>query len=99
MACATRAGGRERSGEQGFGESPVASRVPVPPSAQRSSVARRLVYRGYDILPAPEGSGWAAWILARDVPYGRVSGHPSDVAAVRAAKEVIDRREAQPDNR
>jgi hypothetical protein len=50
-------------------------------------------YRGYDIVPETNHTGWAAWILLREVPQGRVTGQPSGAEAVEAAKAVIDRRE------
>ncbi len=58
-------------------------------------MAERIRYGGYDIVPHTEGGGWAAWILYRDVPHGRITGKASAAAAVTAAKEAIDRWEAE----
>jgi hypothetical protein len=56
-------------------------------------MTERVRYRGYDIVPETNHTGWAAWILLREVPHGRVTGQPSDEKAVEAAKKFIDRRE------
>ncbi len=53
----------------------------------------RVEYSRYEILPEAGSTGWNAWILYRDVPYGRVSGARSLAAAVAAAKDEIDRLE------
>jgi hypothetical protein len=54
-------------------------------------MADRVRYGGYDIVPEQGATGWTAWILHWDVPYGRVSGHGSVAAAVTAAQREIDR--------
>jgi hypothetical protein len=51
----------------------------------------RVRYGGYDIVPEQGTTGWTAWILRRDVPYGRVSGQGNVAAAVMAAQREIDR--------
>jgi hypothetical protein len=56
-------------------------------------MAERIRYRGYDIVPEVNHTGWAAWILLREVPQGRVNGHPTGEKAVEAAKQAIDRQE------
>lgn len=74
------------------GEHELAARLPLATSLG-SGVAQRIPYRGYDILPGAEGTNWAAWILSREVPEGRISGQDSGAAAVAAAKAMIDQRE------
>ncbi len=58
-------------------------------------MAERIRYSGYDIVPQSEDHGWAAWILYRDVPHARITGKASAAAAVAAAKQAIDRWEAE----
>jgi hypothetical protein len=54
-------------------------------------MADRVRYGGYDIVPEIGTTGWTAWILHREVPHGRVSGHGSVAEAVTAAQREIDR--------
>ncbi len=63
------------------------------PSTLERPLADRIEYQSYDIVPQEVRGGWEAWILYRDVPYGRVNGHPSREAALAAAKQAIDRQE------
>ncbi len=54
-------------------------------------MADDIAYSGYQIVPQAVGTGWEAWVLARGVPYGRVTDHASREAVVAAAKQLIDR--------
>ncbi len=65
------------------------------PSTLERPLADRIEYQGYDIVLQEGRGGWEAWILYRDIPYGRVNGHRTREAAVAAAKQAIDRRERQ----
>ncbi len=56
----------------------------------------RVQYGGYEILPEPASTGWSAWILFRDIPYGRVNGERNLAAVVAAAKHEIDRLQRGP---
>jgi hypothetical protein len=56
-------------------------------------MGKRIRYRGYDIVPETNHTGWGAWILLSEVPQGRVIDQPSGEEAVAAAKDIIDRRE------
>jgi hypothetical protein len=58
-------------------------------------MAERVRYQGYEILLEAASTGWAAWILYREVPQGRVSGHRCASVAVAAAKQEINRHEPE----
>ncbi len=62
-------------------------------------MADRIEYHGYDIVLQEVRGGWEAWILFRDIHYGRVNGHRTREAAVAAAKQAIDQRESQANRR